>query len=960
MTGHGGNLRALAQQAGRPCEEILDFSASINPLGPPTCLRAVLSRHIESLVHYPDPDSRELVSAIAKCYSVPDSQIVVGNGSTELLYALTHAAALTRAVIPAPSYIDYATAARRAGMEVHTLPLRESDGFALDWQELDKCDADVPPACGEAILASPDDLVQSSTPGNSKDADKMSATHAGGTPAPRPAPRRMVLLGQPNNPTGLMLDPARLREFAAGHLETLFVVDEAFADFVADYATLVRDLPVNVVVLRSMTKFFAIPGLRLGFAVASPDMAARMREHLLPWSVNALAQAAGAAVLSDRDYADRSRQFVREQRESLAAGLGAIPGLFVYPGCANFLLVRLNRSDVDAPALAARLIRRGIAIRVCDNYPGLDGRFFRVAVRTPQENARLLEELAIAAGSPRPPAKPRRTPAIMFQGTSSNAGKSVLTAALCRILLQDGVRVAPFKSQNMSLNSFVTADGGEIGRAQVVQAQACRLDPDVRMNPILLKPSSDTGSQVIVRGQPVGNMRVMEYVRYKPQAFAAAKECYDSLAAEFDAIVIEGAGSPGEVNRKSHDIVNMQMALFAGSPVLVVGDIDRGGVFASFVGTMEVLEPWERAMVAGWVVNRFRGDASLLGDALDYTLGHTGRPVLGVVPYLPALNLPQEDSVEFKSGVIDDRRDAGERCVEIAVIDLPHISNFTDFDALAGESDARVRIVRKLQDLGNPDAVILPGSKNTLADLAYLKRTGLAAKILEMAAADSAEIVGICGGFQMLGRCVLDPQCVESVTGRDEGLGLLAVETVLAAEKTLVRSRAKHTPSGLEVFGYEIHHGLTNGYSMGILPMCDADILSACGEAILASPDDLVHSNTPGNGKDADKMSATHEGGTPASHMGKMPMLQPMFVREDGQAVGLGAASGRVWGTYLHGVFDADEFRRWFIDRLRVRRGLAPLGKVSARYDIEPALDRLADVVRKSLNMKEIYRLLGL
>ena len=1014
MTGHGGNLRALAQQAGRPCEEILDFSASINPLGPPPCLRAVLSRNIESLVHYPDPDSRELVSAIAKCYAIPEDQIIVGNGSTELLYALARAAALPRAVIPAPSYIDYATAARRAGMEVHTPPLRESDGFALDWQELDKaCSTGILPVskCSMGILpmsspfpavssvAQPPPAVSCCSLGvaeepKKKQKEKTKTQPGAAVPQQQQQQQpqqkqqqqdmakmamlhRMVLLGQPNNPTGLMLDPARLREFAAGHLETLFVVDEAFADFVADYPTLMRDLPANVVVLRSMTKFFAIPGLRLGFAVASPDMAARMREHLLPWSVNALAQAAGAAVLADRDYADRSRRFVREQRDSLAAGLGAIPGLFVYPGCANFLLVRLNRSDIDAPALAARLIGRGVAIRVCDNYPGLDGRFFRVAVRTPQENARLLEELSIAVGSPRPPAKPRRTPAIMFQGTSSNAGKSVLTAALCRILLQDGVRVAPFKSQNMSLNSFVTADGGEMGRAQVVQAQACRLDPDVRMNPILLKPSSDTGSQVIVRGQPVGNMRVMEYVRYKPRAFAAAKECYDSLAADFDAVVLEGAGSPGEVNLKRHDIVNMQMALYAGSPVLVVGDIDRGGVFASFVGTMEVLEPWERAMVAGWVVNRFRGDASLLRDALDYTLGHTGRPVLGVVPYLPALGLPQEDSVEFKSGLIDDTRD-GKQCVEIAVIDLPHISNFTDFDALAGESDARVRIVRKLQDLGQPDAVILPGSKNTLADLAYLKRSGLAAKILEMAAADSAEIVGICGGFQMLGRCVHDPQCVESVTGRDEGLGLLAVETVLAAEKTLVRSRAKHTPSGLEVFGYEIHHGLTNACGTGIPVVCDADILSACdagvppacGEAILASPDDTGHSSTQGNSKDADKMSAAHEGETPASHMakmamlqkdmGRMPMLQPLFVREDGQAVGLGAASGRVWGTYLHGVFDADEFRRWFIDRLRVRRGLAPLGKVSARYDIEPALDRLADAVRKSLNMKEIYCLLGL
>ena len=241
----------------------------------------------------------------------------------------------------------------------------------------------------------------------------------------------------------------------------------------------------------------------------------------------------------------------------------------------------------------------------------------------------------------------------MLQGTSSNAGKSVLTAALCRILLQDGIRVAPFKAQNMSLNSFIDRSGGEMGRAQVVQAQACRLEPDVRMNPILLKPNSDTGCQVIVRGKPVGNMRVGEYVDYKPQAFAAAKECYDALAAEFDAIVLEGAGSPGEVNLKSHDIVNMRMAEYAAAPVLVVGDIDRGGVFASFVGTMEVLAPWERKRVAGWIVNRFRGDASLLGPALDYTLQHTGRPVLGVVPYLAQLGLPQEDSVEFKSGALD-------------------------------------------------------------------------------------------------------------------------------------------------------------------------------------------------------------------------------------------------------------------------------------------------------------------
>ena len=403
-----------------------------------------------------------------------------------------------------------------------------------------------------------------------------------------------------------------------------------------------------------------------------------------------------------------------------------------------------------------------------------------------------------------------RTPAaLMLQGTSSNAGKSVLTAAICRILLQDGVRVAPFKAQNMSLNSFVTRDGGEMGRAQVVQAQACRVEPDVRMNPILLKPNSDTGSQVIVRGKPVGNMRVGEYVGFKPQAFAAACECYDSLAEQFDAIVLEGAGSPAEVNLKHHDITNMRMARHAGAAVLVVGDIDRGGVFASFVGTLEVLAPWERRMVAGWIVNRFRGDAGLLAPALEYTQSATGRPVLGVVPYLPDLGLPQEDSVEFKSGLLDAPGGNGE-AVEIAVVDLPHIANFTDFDAFRGESDVRLRIVRQASDLGQPDAVVIPGSKNTLADLDCLRRNGLAERIEQLARGGRTEVVGVCGGFQMLGREIRDPLALESANGLREGLGLLDAVTVLAAEKTLVRAAATHVPSGLEVAGYEIHHGRTD------------------------------------------------------------------------------------------------------------------------------------------------------
>ena len=852
-TGHGGNLRELAQRAGLDRDKILDFSASVNPLGPPDGVRAVLARTVDRLVHYPDPDSAELAELLARRYRATVGQIVVSNGSSELLFALARGLAFTRAIIPVPSYIDYAAAVWTAGREFRWLELSESTGFAVDWQALEE-------------------------------------QLAGG---------EIVVLGQPNNPTGRAFDPDAFYAVAARHLATTFIVDEAFADFIAGYRSLAEQPPANAVVVCSLTKFYAIPGLRLGFAVASPELATRIRSQIPPWSVNLLAQEAAMACLADDDYARRSVEYVASQRQRLATELAQLPGLYVYPSVTNFLLLRLDRGTPTAMELAERLLRKGIAIRTFGTAQHLDERFFRVAVRTEEDNGRLCDALAAALGAPRRrPARPRRAAALMIQGTSSNAGKSVLTAALCRILLQDGIRVAPFKSQNMSLNSFVTRDGGEMGRAQVVQAQACRLEPDVRMNPILLKPNSDTGCQVIVRGRPVGNMRVGQYVEYKPQAFAAARECYDALAAEFDAIILEGAGSPGEVNLKSHDIVNMQMAAYAEAPVLVVGDIDRGGVFAAFVGTMEVLAPWERQLVAGWIVNRFRGDAELLGPALEYTRLHTGRPVLGVVPFLPTIGLPQEDSVEFKSGALD--RPAGAAAVEIAVIDLPHISNFTDFDAFHTEADARLRIVRAAAELNEPDAVVIPGSKNTLGDLDYLRRSGLAERIAALARAGTAEIVGICGGLQMLGREIRDPLGIESAGPEAaRGLGLLDVCTVLAPEKTLVRTTARHDPSGLEVAGYEIHHG-----------------------------------QTAGDG------------------------ARPLLTRADGQVVGVASADSRIWGTYLHGVFDADLFRRWFLDRLRVRRGLAPVGELIGRYDIEPALDRLAEVVRASVQMNEIYRLL--
>jgi cobyric acid synthase CobQ len=495
--------------------------------------------------------------------------------------------------------------------------------------------------------------------------------------------------------------------------------------------------------------------------------------------------------------------------------------------------------------------------------------------------------------------KRARTPAVMFQGTSSNAGKSVLSAAFCRILLQDGFSVAPFKAQNMSLNSDVTRDGGEMGRAQVVQATACRLDPDVRMNPVLLKPNSETGAQVIVLGKPAGNMDVNEYIRYKPQAFETVKKAYASLASEVDAVVMEGAGSPAEVNLKHHDIVNMKMAEFARAPVILVGDIDRGGVFASFVGTLEILSERERAMVAGFAINRFRGNRALLGDAIEYMHDRTGVSVFGVIPYIHDLGLPEEDSVSFKTG----KRQAaarGPEQVELAVIDVPHISNFTDFDPLGLEPDVCLRIVRKAEDLDNPDAVIIPGSKNVPGDLAYLRESGLAEKI-EALRLKGVVTLGICGGLQMLGETIEDPHRMEWEGGTQPGLGFLSLRTVLDRDKTLQAVTARHVPSGLELKGYEIHHGHTTG-----------------------------------------------EG----------PL--PVVVREDGTGLGYISDDGCIWGTYLHGLFDADAFRRWFIDDLRKRRGLLPLKKIQAAFDIEPALDRLADIVRKNLDVDAVYRAMGL
>jgi cobyric acid synthase CobQ/L-threonine-O-3-phosphate decarboxylase len=851
---HGGNLRALAARLGCQPEAILDFSANINPLGPPEQLWHVLSARLPEIVHYPDPEAAELIQAIAAQYWLTPAQIVTGNGTSELLYAALRAIAPQRAVILVPAYIDYRQACERAGATVLSVPLSADKAFQPDLEHV-------------SALLRPGDLL---------------------------------LLGQPNNPTGRMNDRNALLTLADQHPDVLFLLDEAFAGFVAGYESLAC-CRKNIITLCSLTKLFAIPGLRLGFLAASEIVCKKIREQIAPWPVNTLAQAAGAAVLHDAAYLRKSRETVRRNRDKMHRELAALPKLRVIAGAANFLLVHLT-GPLTAAELADKLLHEcKIAIRVCDNYEGLNDQYFRVAVRLEEDNDQLVQALGTMLAPERTVApRTRKTPALMLLGTGSDVGKSVLAAGLCRVLLQDGLRVAPFKAQNMSLNSFVTKDGGEMGRAQVVQAQACRLDPDVRMNPILLKPCSDVGSQVIVLGKPVGNMRVAEYVRAKEGLWQTVCTAYDELAGEQDCMILEGAGSPGEVNLKSHDLVNMRMAQQAQAAVLLVGDIDRGGVYASFVGHVEVMAPWERKLLVGFVVNRFRGDASLLADAHRFLEQRTGRPVFGVVPWLPDLGLPQEDSVSFKAGIYNRPRPAGGH-VEIALIDLPHISNFTDLEPLLAEPDVWLRTVRHAEELGEPDCLILPGSKNVIADLTWLRQSGLAAAIAQ-ATGKNKEIIGICGGFQMLGKAVADPHGLEGELGSKlQGLGLLNLHTELAADKTLTRREGRHLPSGMPVRGYEIHHGRSGADS-----------------------------------------------------------AEPLLVFADGASCGRASSSGTIWGSYLHGIFDSDPFRRWFINRLRAAKGLSALSGQGAKYDFEPALDRLAALLRRELDMKAVYRLLGM
>lgn len=478
---------------------------------------------------------------------------------------------------------------------------------------------------------------------------------------------------------------------------------------------------------------------------------------------------------------------------------------------------------------------------------------------------------------------------IMVQGTCSSAGKSFIAAALCRILAEDGYKVFPFKSQNMSLNSYVTKEGLEMGRAQVLQAQAAGVEPSVLMNPILLKPTSDRKSQIILKGKPLEDMDASEYYTHKKELKRMIEEIYSEVERNNDVVVIEGAGSPAEINLRGEDFVNMGMAEIADAPVLLVGDIDKGGVFASIYGTIMLLEENERKRVKGVIINKFRGDKAILQSGLDMLEKLINIPVVGVIPYLH-VKLDEEDS----AGEFNNKFGAG---VDICIIRLPMISNFTDFDAFGFDNDVNVRYASRVEEVGSPDIIIIPGSKNTIEDLRWLKRMGLDRVIKNF----SGMVFGICGGYQMMGKSIADIEGWEVSKGEcEEGLNIFDTETEFYGEK--VTTNVKGTAMGLGIYGYEIHAGKTKGNSTPFVRI------------------------------------TSKEGSNVEYFDGEMK-------------------DERYFGTYIHGIFDSRYFREHILNSIRRRKSLAEVESCDLNEKREEELKKLADCVRANIDMDFIHSL---
>jgi len=892
---HGGNPHKSLREGALQGDDWVDFSANINPLGLPGELKYAILQTAEEVEGYPDPESFEFVGAICGRLGVKPENVAVAGGASELFFLITRyiarqiakniaqGAGKPRALIVAPSYSDYERAARSEGLQIDYHELSPENNFTLNVEAL---------------------------------AEKLRGDE-------------VVFLGRPNNPTGTFVYRKDLENLIHKNPESFFVIDEAFLNFLSFDQD--RDNPEtnpgeslsgcilpNLFVVTSLTKMYSIAGLRVGFAVGPAGHIAGVKALQSSWPLSAIAQKTGALVMKNDSlyltHAETTRKLVATERNFLFEKLRGISAIRVFPSSVNFILFKVLEDfrDKNNPGetLYDNMVTSGILLRPCKNFYGLDPSYYRVAVLDRPANEKLVRALEQYFAPVKTPgtgrAQKKKTPALAILGTGSNVGKSLLTAAFCRIFLNEGLRVYPFKAQNMSLNSAVTRDQMEISRAQYLQAQAARVEPDVRMNPVLLKPVGKLTSQVILLGKPIGNQGYRQYRENKETIVKTVHEAYDDLSANADLVIIEGAGSPVEMNLKDHDIVNMKMAEYAAAKVLLAGNIDFGGIYASLAGTLMLLSKKERQRVIGLIVNQFRGDESLFQEGRGLLEKITGKPVFGVIPYVEKLLLPDEDSMAFSARQNGTGAGGEISTLEIFAVRLPHMSNFTDFDPFFQQGEIRLTFLESPPSASTPapDVLILPGSKNVMSDMAWLNETGLSNYIRHLRNNFETEIVGICGGFQMLGNQVRDPHSIESDRGEIGGLGLLDMTTGLASDKTLRRFSGKHLNSNLPISGYEIHHGITEGRERPVV------------ESALKSAD-------PGST----------------------------------DIVGFISADRRVWGTYIHGLFDNDDFRRWFFNCLLAKKNLPPLENI-VPYDIDSAIENFAAVVRQNVDMDKLRKAL--
>ena len=882
-----------------------NFSSNIFSHADVSGLKTFLSSRLDVIGTYPEPEPRALERLIAEQSGVGEECVLVTSGATEVIYliaSLTPAPfpkgegsdCLSTAVIFSPTFSEYADACHHANLSVVSTPLPHREGLG-----------------GGSV---------------------------GGGPVGSSA-----WLCNPNNPTGSVIPKADVLGLAKRY--HLLVLDQSYEDYTL--APLLSPAEAvaagNILQLHSLTKTYCIPGLRIGYVVGAAALIGQLRQRLRPWSVNALAIEAATWLIRNhvRVLPELTAYLAEAQR--LRNALRAIDGISVEPTSTNFMLCRLDeRLGITAAELKEHLAtRNGLLIRDASNFEGLTPYHFRVAAQTREEDDELIDALNITHDEsdrmtndePRSArndeSKSQSNPDgkfhssfvirhsslhnIMLCGTGSDAGKSVLATALCRIFLQDGYHPAPFKAQNMALNSYATTEGLEIGRAQAVQAEAAGIPCHTDMNPLLLKPQSDHTSQVVLHGRPIGSKSAYDYwkrsggdtadIDFRKEVCAA----YDRLAARYNPIVMEGAGSISELNLRATDLVNLPMARHADANVILVADIDRGGVFASVYGSIMLQTPEDRARIKGIIINKFRGDLRLFDDGRRMIEELTGVPVLGVIPYFKDIHIEEEDSVSLSG----KSKQAERGRVNIAVVMLRHLSNFTDFDAL--EQDARVHLyyTNNVEEISKADIVIVPGSKSTLDDLYELRRNGVA-QAIQRAHRDGKTVIGICGGYQMMGVEVCDPDHVEGDLERLPGLGILPTTTTMSGEKVTRQvqfsifdlpsfvSASDGSPVGASGSAYEIHMGETRPFG-----------------------------NAPS---------------------------QPFALLDDGREDGY-RVSNRCWGTYLHGVLDnapvVDALLAPFADRFTAEARSFDYAAFK-----EEQYDRLAGHVRKHLDMARLYRIM--